>query len=130
MLIFVYVYIKIPNYFLLLLQKIINFNSGLVRSEAWPLLLNLSNENKPLLNLETIKNHPEYNQVVMDVRRCLKRFPPGISYERIGLLQEQLIEIILSIISKHEELKYYQVIILLNYSNRKIYWHLIKKFIY
>uniref|UniRef100_A0A2S2QZP4 TBC1 domain family member 20 n=1 Tax=Sipha flava TaxID=143950 RepID=A0A2S2QZP4_9HEMI len=81
---------------------------SLVRSEAWPLLLNLSIENKPLLNLENIKDHPEYNQVVMDVRRCLKRFPPGISYERIGLLQEQLIEIILSIITEHKELKYYQ----------------------
>jgi hypothetical protein len=110
------VYTKIQYYFLLLLLTIINFNSGLVRSEAWPLLLNLSIENKPLLNLENIKDHPEYNQVVMDVRRCLKRFPPGISYERIGLLQEQLIEIILSIITEHKELKYYQVIFLLNHS--------------
>lgn len=101
---------------MLLLPSFCSFNSGLIRSEAWPLLLNLSNENKPLLDLETVKDHPEYNQVVMDVRRCLKRFPPGISYERIGILQEQLIQIILSIITKHKELKYYQVIILSYYA--------------
>ncbi|XP_050425581.1 TBC1 domain family member 20 [Adelges cooleyi] len=82
--------------------------SGVVRSEVWPLFLNLPNENKPLLDEESINSHPEYNQVVMDVRRCLKRFPPGISHEKIGDLQKQLIAIILSIISEHPELKYYQ----------------------
>ncbi|XP_050529315.1 TBC1 domain family member 20 [Daktulosphaira vitifoliae] len=81
---------------------------SLVRSEAWPLFLNLPKKNKQLLDEEIITNHPEYNQVVMDVRRCLKRFPPGISYERIGVLQNQLIAIILSVIAEHPELKYYQ----------------------
>ncbi|VVC25829.1 Hypothetical protein CINCED_3A025621 [Cinara cedri] len=82
---------------------------SLVRAEAWQLFLGLSiNNDKPLLNLETIQNHPEYHQVDMDVRRCLKRFPPGISYEQIGKLQKQLIAVILSVIAEHKELKYYQ----------------------
>lgn len=61
--------------------------------------------------METIEAHPEYHQVDMDVRRCLKRFPPGISYEQIGILQKQLIAVILSVIAEHPELKYYQVIL-------------------
>lgn len=61
--------------------------------------------------METIKIHPEYHQVDMDVRRCLKRFPPGISYEQIGILQKQLIAVILSVLTIYPELKYYQVII-------------------
>lgn len=61
--------------------------------------------------MEIIEKHPEYHQVDMDVRRCLKRFPPGISYEHIGILQKQLIAVILSILTKHPELKYYQVTI-------------------
>lgn len=81
---------------------------SLVRSEAWQLLLDLPNESKPLLDLEIIEDHPEYQQVDMDVRRCLKRFPPGITYERIGVLQKQLIKVILSVIAEHPELNYYQ----------------------
>lgn len=61
--------------------------------------------------MEIIESHPEYHQVDMDVRRCLKRFPPGISYEQIGKLQKQLIAVILSVIAKHSDLKYYQVMI-------------------
>lgn len=67
--------------------------------------------------METIENHPEYHQVDMDVRRCLKRFPPGISYEQIGILQKQLIQVILSVIAEHSDLKYYQVIIITKSKN-------------
>lgn len=86
------------------------FFLGLVRSEAWELFLDLPNESKTLIDFEVIEKHPEYHQVNMDVRRCLKRFPPGISYERIGELQKELISIILSVITRNPELKYYQVI--------------------
>lgn len=88
------------------------FYSGLVRSEAWPLFLDSPSINKPLLHIEAIEHHPEYHQVVMDVKRCLKRFPPGISNEKIDILQKQLIEVILSVITEHSDLKYYQVIII------------------
>lgn len=81
---------------------------SLIRKEAWQLFLNLPMEIKPLLNTKDIEYHPEYHQVNMDVKRCLKRFPPGISYERIGILQKELIKIILSVIAKHTDLKYYQ----------------------
>lgn len=60
--------------------------------------------------MEIIESHPEYHQVNMDVKRCLKRFPPGISHEQISILQKQLISVILSVIITHSDLKYYQVI--------------------
>uniref|UniRef100_A0A2S2PK63 TBC1 domain family member 20 n=1 Tax=Schizaphis graminum TaxID=13262 RepID=A0A2S2PK63_SCHGA len=81
---------------------------SLVRLEAWKLLLNLPSNDEQLYPLEIIKDHPEYHQVDMDVRRCLKRFPPGISYEKIGILQKELIAIILSVIKEYPDLKYYQ----------------------
>jgi hypothetical protein len=72
--------------------------------------LNIPSNDEQLYPLEIIKDHPEYHQVDMDVRRCLKRFPPGISYEKIGILQKELIAIILSVIKEYPDLKYYQVI--------------------
>ncbi|XP_008178229.1 TBC1 domain family member 20 isoform X1 [Acyrthosiphon pisum] len=81
---------------------------SLVRREAWKLILNLPSTDEQLYPLEIIKDHPEYHQVDMDVRRCLKRFPPGISYEKIGVLQKELIAIILSVIKENPDLKYYQ----------------------
>jgi len=84
--------------------------TGLVRLEAWKLLLNLPSNDEKLYPLEIIKDHPEYHQVDMDVRRCLKRFPPYISYEKIVILQKELIAIILSVIKEYPDLKYYQVI--------------------
>lgn len=82
-----------------------------MRSEAWQLFLDLPSESKSLLDMEVIEKHPEYHQVDMDVKRCLKRFPPGISIEQISILQKQLIAVILSVMATHSELKYYQVII-------------------
>lgn len=94
------------NVWLMLTRKLF---SGLIRSEAWQLILDLPSKTKPLIDMKTAELHPEYHQVDMDVRRCLKRFPPGISYERIGVLQKQLITVILSVFSEHPELQYYQV---------------------
>lgn len=52
--------------------------------------------------------HPEYNQVVLDVNRSLKRFPPGIPLQQRLALQDQLTVIILRVISKYPHLSYYQ----------------------
>lgn len=44
----------------------------------WPLLLEVdpsTSEKAP--SLADLSNHSEYNQVVLDVNRSLKRFPPG-----------------------------------------------------
>jgi len=57
---------------------------------------------------EEIKAHPEYNQVVMDVNRSLKRFPPGIGESERPALQEQLTRLIVRVIIRHPHLHYYQ----------------------
>lgn len=76
----------------------------------WPLLLEVdpeSNENTP--SLQDLSNHPEYDQVVVDVNRSLRRFPPGIPYEQRVALQDQLTVLILRVIIKYPHLRYYQV---------------------
>lgn len=50
-----------------------------------------------------------YCQVVLDVNRSLKRFPPGIPYEQRVALQDQLTVLILRVIIMYPHLKYYQV---------------------
>jgi TBC1 domain family member 20 len=78
---------------------------------VWPLLLNVDPAQcDPVPKLEELKSHPEYNQVVLDVNRSLKRFPPGIPLQQRLALQDQLTVIILRVISKYPHLSYYQVI--------------------
>lgn len=49
-----------------------------MRRRVWPLLLEVdpsTHERAP--SLADLSSHSEYNQVVLDVNRSLKRFPPG-----------------------------------------------------
>lgn len=47
-----------------------------LRRQVWPLLLGVDREQcDPVPTLEELSTHPEYNQVVLDVNRSLKRFP-------------------------------------------------------
>jgi len=80
------------------------------RVRVWPRLMgiNMLETNIVLPTQEEIEQHPEYNQVVMDVNRSLKRFPPGIGEEERPLLQDQLTRLIVRVISKHSHLHYYQ----------------------
>lgn len=80
-----------------------------LRKEAWPRMLGLD----PSLEidapaLEDLKEHPEYGQVVLDVNRSLKRFPPDIPKDRRETLQDKLTRLIMYVISKHPHLRYYQ----------------------
>jgi hypothetical protein len=76
---------------------------------VWPLLLNLDPSNAETVpKLAELMSHPEYNQVVLDVNRSLKRFPPGIPLHQRLALQDQLTVIILRVISKYPHLSYYQ----------------------
>lgn len=80
-----------------------------LRKEVWPILAGVDYRNiEPTPNLDTLKQHPEYNQVILDVARSLKRFPPGIPYEQRIALQDQLTVLILRVIMKYPHLKYYQ----------------------
>lgn len=81
-----------------------------MRRTIWPLLLEVDPnplENTP--SLDELSNHSEYNQVVLDVNRSLKRFPPGIPYKQRVALQDQLTVLILRVIIKYPHLRYYQV---------------------
>uniref|UniRef100_A0A1B0CFF3 Rab-GAP TBC domain-containing protein n=1 Tax=Lutzomyia longipalpis TaxID=7200 RepID=A0A1B0CFF3_LUTLO len=80
-----------------------------LRKKVWPLLVNIDpNSVEPAPKLDELKTHPEYNQVILDVNRSLKRFPPGIPYEQRIALQDQLTVLILRVIIKYPHLKYYQ----------------------
>lgn len=81
-----------------------------LRQKVWPLLLSVDvTQCDPVPTLEELMSHPEYNQVVLDVNRSLKRFPPGIPLAKRLALQDQLTAIILRVISKYPHLSYYQV---------------------
>lgn len=80
-----------------------------LRRKVWPLLVGIDPEKvEPAPTLDELKSHPEYNQVILDVNRSLKRFPPGIPYEQRIALQDQLTVLILRVIIKYPHLKYYQ----------------------
>lgn len=80
-----------------------------LRREAWPRMLGLD----PTVeihapSLDDLKSHPEYGQVVLDVNRSLKRFPPDIPKDQRETLQDKLTRLIMYVISKHPHLRYYQ----------------------
>lgn len=95
-----------------------------LRRQVWPLLVEVDPKTVDQApTLDELKSHPEYNQVVLDVNRSLKRFPPGIPYEQRLALQDQLTVLILRVIIKYPHLKYYQVkchIIYKNFLNIEI----------
>ncbi|XP_059058117.1 TBC1 domain family member 20 [Achroia grisella] len=79
------------------------------RKVIWPLLVGVTrDEMTEPPSLDELSKHQEYNQVVLDVNRSLKRFPPGIPYEQRIALQDQLTVLILRVIKKSPNLKYYQ----------------------
>ncbi|XP_035487948.1 TBC1 domain family member 20 isoform X1 [Scophthalmus maximus] len=59
---------------------------------------------------ETVEreNNKDYNQVLLDVQRSLRRFPPGMPDEQREGLQEELIDIILRVLKRNSQLHYYQ----------------------
>nr|XP_026693327.1 TBC1 domain family member 20-like [Ciona intestinalis] len=77
-----------------------------LRAQVWPYLLNTVNQE--IKAPENIRQHPEFQQVVLDVNRSMKRFPAGISDEEVSELQDQLTDLILSVLTLHPELNYYQ----------------------
>lgn len=86
------------------------FSSDDFRRQIWPKLLEVSWDPEEIApSLEQLSEHSEYNQVILDVNRSLKRFPPGIPYEQRVALQDQLTVLILRVIMKYPDLRYYQV---------------------
>jgi len=81
-----------------------------VRVRVWPRLLgiNMLETVTVLPGEEELSTHPEYNQVVLDVNRSLKRFPPGIEEAERPLLQDQLTRLIVRVLIAQPTLHYYQ----------------------
>ncbi|KAJ8918246.1 hypothetical protein NQ315_014116 [Exocentrus adspersus] len=80
-----------------------------LRCKVWPLLLEVDPcPDEKIPSLEELSTHSEYQQVVLDVNRSLKRFPPGIPYKQRVALQDQLTVLILRVIMKYPHLRYYQ----------------------
>ncbi|KAI4879771.1 hypothetical protein NFI96_023229, partial [Prochilodus magdalenae] len=80
-----------------------------IRCKVWPRLLNVPVDSIPE-NLDEVQreNNKDYNQVLLDVQRSLRRFPPGMPDEQREGLQEELIDIILRVLQKNPQLHYYQ----------------------
>lgn len=80
-----------------------------IRRKVWPKLLNVNVFNLPAKPGKDVReNHKDYNQVLLDVRRSMRRFPRGMRVEEREVLQEQLIDIILDVLRKNPQLHYYQ----------------------
>uniref|UniRef100_A0A8C7DC56 Zgc:63863 n=1 Tax=Oncorhynchus kisutch TaxID=8019 RepID=A0A8C7DC56_ONCKI len=73
-----------------------------IRREVWPKLLSVNVYKLPDIR----ENHKDFNQMLLDIRRSLKRFPRGNSLTHV--LQEQLIDSILIVLQKNPALHYYQ----------------------
>lgn len=71
-----------------------------MRKKVWPRLLNIDmvETSISLLSDDEVKANRNYHQVLMDVNRSLKRFPPGISDEDRPELQDQLVGLALNVL--------------------------------
>ncbi|XP_054707323.1 TBC1 domain family member 20-like [Uloborus diversus] len=80
-----------------------------IRRKVWPKLVGVDVfETSPRPSREEIEEHPYYRQVVLDVNRSLKRFPPSIKeVQRLAML-DQLVLLIMRVLCRHPELHYYQ----------------------
>ena len=81
-----------------------------LRRRAWPQLIGVDmlTETCILPTQEEVEAHKSYRQVVLDVDRSLKRFPPGIGDDERPELQDQLTRLIVRVLMKHPHLNYYQ----------------------
>lgn len=85
------------------------FVSDSIRRRVWPRLLHLQDASPiPLLSRQESEGHSSYTQVVLDVERTLKRFPPGISPDKRRVLMDQLIRVILTVLTRNSDMHYYQ----------------------
>ncbi|CAH1779036.1 unnamed protein product [Owenia fusiformis] len=95
------------------LRQLAISRGGLITDElrylAWPKLVNVNIYNiPPKPKASVLEAHRDYNQVVLDVNRSLKRFPPGMKDDQRTVLQKQLVDMIMRVLVRHKELHYYQ----------------------
>ncbi|XP_061786838.1 TBC1 domain family member 20 isoform X2 [Nerophis lumbriciformis] len=95
------------------LQRAATSKGGLftdeLRRRVWPKLLNINVYELPYKpGRAGRENQKDYNQIVMDVRRSMKRFPKCMLSTERDVLQEQLIDVILEVLRCNPQLNYYQ----------------------
>ncbi|KAH8039911.1 hypothetical protein HPB51_009167 [Rhipicephalus microplus] len=79
------------------------------RRLVWPRIGGVNvYETSPRPSLAEIEQHAYYSQVVLDVKRSLKRFPPSIAEGQRIALQDRLVFMIMRVLMKNPELHYYQ----------------------
>ncbi|XP_063152889.1 TBC1 domain family member 20 [Candoia aspera] len=80
-----------------------------IRCRVWPRLLNVNTDDLlPPPEEELREKSKDYQQVLLDVRRSLRRFPPDMPDEQREGLQEELIDCILQVLQRNTQLHYYQ----------------------
>ncbi|XP_052389034.1 TBC1 domain family member 20 isoform X1 [Carassius gibelio] len=80
-----------------------------IRRKVWPKLLSINVYNLPAKPSKDLReDHKDYRQVVLDVKRSMRRFPKGMRVDEREVLQEQLIDIILDVLRRNPQLHYYQ----------------------
>ncbi|XP_051729299.1 LOW QUALITY PROTEIN: TBC1 domain family member 20 [Ctenopharyngodon idella] len=80
-----------------------------IRRKVWPKLLSINVYSLPAKPSKDVReDHKDYRQVVLDVRRSMRRFPKGMRVDEREVLQEQLIDIILDVLRRNPQLHYYQ----------------------
>ncbi|GBL96598.1 TBC1 domain family member 20 [Araneus ventricosus] len=80
-----------------------------IRKKVWPKLVGVDLiETSPRPSLKEIEAHPYYGQVVLDVNRSLKRFPPSIKEAQRLTMLDQLVFLIMRVLCRHPDMHYYQ----------------------
>ena len=80
-----------------------------LRLLVWPKLINIDQSPLPSkLSKEIIKSNEWYHQVILDVDRSLKRFPPSVHEEKRILYQDSLTKVIIRVLCCNPSLHYYQ----------------------
>lgn len=79
-----------------------------LRLQVWSKLANIDDKPLPTLSEEDTQKNNFYRQVILDVDRSLKRFPPSVHEHKRILYQDSLTKMIIRVLSHNPSLHYYQ----------------------
>lgn len=80
-----------------------------LRAKVWPLILSIDTTKLPSKPVRLkVRKNKWFNQVKLDVDRCISRLPKNLPSDQTTVLQDNLIDLILHIMDAHPELNYYQ----------------------
>lgn len=80
-----------------------------LRAKVWPLILSIDTTKLPPKPTRLkVRKNKWFNQVKLDVDRCISRLPKNLPSDQTTVLQDNLIDLILHIMEAHPELNYYQ----------------------